>query len=171
MVITVYNPARSRDRSHYEQFVGYHQAIYRYVEPTSVTPFSAPARSRGFAGMVIALARLITGMRVPEDISKYPEVQDELATVILDRVQKVDTDEYEDAIRELTKIFKEWKDYLPQEFGQMAGSPTTQTLMYPLGRNVNEDFEGKAFPVLTSMRSVDATCSARVLQTYPDSGE
>tara|TARA_Y100001978_G_C23682969_1_gene430143 strand:- start:526 stop:1890 length:1365 start_codon:yes stop_codon:yes gene_type:complete len=171
LVITVYNPARSRDRSHYEQFVGYHQAIYRYVEPTSVTPFSAPARSRGFAGMVIALARLITGMRVPGDISRCPDVQDELAKVILDRVQKVDTDEYEDALRELTGIFKDWKDYLPQEFGQMAGTPTTQTLMYPIGRNVNEDFEGKAFPVLTSMRSVDATCSAKVLQTYPDSGE
>ncbi|MEX1221776.1 MAG: helicase-related protein [Idiomarina sp.] len=171
LVVTVYNPARSRDRSHYEQFVGYHQAIYRYVEPTSVTPFSAPARSRGFAGMTIALARLITGMRVPEDISKYPGVQDELMKVILDRIQKVDTDEYDDALRELTKIFKEWKEYLPQEFGQMAGTPTTQTLMYPLGRNVNEDFEGKAFPVLTSMRSVDVTCSARVLQTYPDLGE
>lgn len=171
LVVTVYNPARSRDRSHYEQFVGYHQAIYRYVEPTSVTPFSAPARSRGFAGMVIALARLITGMRVPGDISKYPDVQDELVKVILDRVQRVDTDEYEDALRELSGIFKDWRDYLPQEFGQMSGTPTTQTLMYPLGRNVNEDFEGKAFPVLTSMRSVDATCSAKVLQTYPDSGE
>lgn len=171
LVVTVYNPARSRDRSHYEQFVGYHQAIYRYVEPTSVTPFSAPARSRGFAGMVIALARLVTGMRVPGDISKYPDVQDELIKVILDRVQRVDMDEYEDALRELTGIFKDWKDYLPSEFGQMAGSPTTQTLMYPFGRSINEDFEAKAFSVLTSMRSVDATCSAKVLTTYPDSGE
>ena len=171
MVITVYNPARSRDRSHYEQFVGYHQAIYRYVEPTSVTPFSAPARSRGFAGMVIALARLLTEMKVPEDINKFPDVQKELVEVILDRVKKIDKDEYEDAHRELTEIIREWKKYLPRDFGKMGGSPTTQTLMYPFGRNINDDFEGKAFPVLTSMRSVDATCAGRVLQTYPDSGE
>ncbi|TQV87668.1 helicase-related protein [Aliikangiella coralliicola] len=171
MVVTVYNPARSRDRSHYEQFVGYHQAIYRYVEPTSVTPFSAPARSRGFAGMVIALARLLTGMKVPEDISKHPDAQEELIELILKRVQQIDKEEYDDSRRELLKIIKNWKEYLPPEFGQMAGSPTTQTLMHPFGRKINEDFEGKAFPVLTSMRSVDVTCAARVLQIYPDSGE
>lgn len=171
MVVTVYNPARSRDRSHYEQFVGYHQAIYRHVEPTSVTPFSAPARSRGFAGMVIALARLMSGIRTPVQIKDCTDELRQVMETILERVRKVDEDELVDSEAELNSILEIWKSYCPPNFGQMAGTPNTQTLMYPMGRIRNEDFEAEAFPVLTSMRNVDATCMARVLTTYPDSEE
>ncbi len=171
MVVTVYNPARSRDRSHYEQFVGYHQAIYRYVEPTSVTPFSAPARSRGFAGMVIAMARLILGINTPKEIRKRTNELGQVVDTILERIQQVDEDELEDSEVELRSILAKWNSYAPPSFGQMGGVPSTQTLMYPMGRIRNEDFEAEAFPVLTSMRNVDAACAARVLTTYPDSGE
>lgn len=171
MVVTVYNPARSRDRSHYEQFVSYHQAIYRYVEPTSVTPFSAPARSRGFAGMVIAIARLMYGIITPAEIRDCTDEIDGMMETILKRVQQVDEDELDDAETELNSILAKWHSYAPPGFGQMGSTPSTQTLMYPMGRIRNEDFEAEAFPVLTSMRNVDATCAARVLTTYPDTGE
>ena len=48
LVVTVLNPGKPRDRSHFEHFRSYHQSIYRWVEPTSVTPFAvlyASARS------------------------------------------------------------------------------------------------------------------------------
>ena len=171
MVITVYNPSRSRDRSHYEQFTGYHQAIYRYVEPTSVTPFSAPARARGIAGMIIAMARLVCGISTPTEIEKHLTDLQEVVEIIKDRIQKVDKDELEDASTEMQQIIKQWKSYSPPEFGKMGGSPNTQVLMYPMGRRINEVFEAEAFPVLTSMRNVDATCSAKVLPSYPVSGD
>ena len=171
IVVTVYNPARSRDRSHFEQFVSYHQAIYRYVEPTSVTPFSAPARTRGFAGMVIAMARLILGINTPSEIGDYPDELKLVVNTILKRVQLVDEDELDDSKGELDSILEKWKSYSPPNFGEMGGTPNTQTLMYPMGRIKSEVFEEEAFPVLTSMRNVDATCSARVLATYPDSGD
>ncbi|MBK8686902.1 MAG: helicase [Betaproteobacteria bacterium] len=44
LVVTLYNWTRPRDRSHYERFRTYHQSFYRFVEATSVTPFSARAR-------------------------------------------------------------------------------------------------------------------------------
>src|SRR5207302_5519583 len=43
LVITMLNAAKSRDRSHYESFRDYHAALYRQVESSSVTPFSAQA--------------------------------------------------------------------------------------------------------------------------------
>ncbi|SFR35807.1 Helicase conserved C-terminal domain-containing protein [Robiginitalea myxolifaciens] len=57
IVFTLYNPAKNRDRSHYENFKDYHQAYYRYVESTSVTPFSLPALEKVTDSIVIALMR------------------------------------------------------------------------------------------------------------------
>lgn len=46
LVVTLYNPYRPRDLSHYENFTGYHAQLYRFVEGTTATPFSARARDR-----------------------------------------------------------------------------------------------------------------------------
>ena len=57
LVVTLYNVHKPRDRSHYEQFLNYHNTFYRSVEVVSVTPFAARALDRGFAGALVGLAR------------------------------------------------------------------------------------------------------------------
>jgi hypothetical protein len=58
LVVTVYNWTRPRDISHYEKFGAYHESLYRFVEATSVTPFSARARDKGLEGVFTAAVRL-----------------------------------------------------------------------------------------------------------------
>src|SRR5262249_25510045 len=50
-----------RDLSHYERFRSYHDALYRFVEAISVTPYSSRAIDRGLRGVLVSMARL--GMR------------------------------------------------------------------------------------------------------------
>ena len=57
LVVVAYNPAKPRDRSHYERFRSFHQGLYAQVEPTSVTPFSPPAVERALPGLLVATAR------------------------------------------------------------------------------------------------------------------
>ncbi|HAK94224.1 MAG TPA: helicase [Planctomycetes bacterium] len=57
LIVTLLNIHKPRDRSHYERFRHYHETFYRSVEAASVTPFSARALDRGFAGALVALAR------------------------------------------------------------------------------------------------------------------
>lgn len=71
LVVTIFNAARSRDRSHYESFIPYHQALYRAVEATSATPFAARARDRGLHGVLVSLARLLVPDLAP-DHSRLP---------------------------------------------------------------------------------------------------
>lgn len=40
LVITLHNPFRARDLSHFERFREFHEKLYYYVEPISITPFS-----------------------------------------------------------------------------------------------------------------------------------
>ncbi|WP_092807450.1 helicase-related protein [Rhodococcus globerulus] len=57
VVVTLFRSSRARDRSHFETFRGYHEALYRSVEPTSVTPWSLASRDRSLAGALTALLR------------------------------------------------------------------------------------------------------------------
>ncbi|WP_430399094.1 helicase-related protein [Flavobacterium sp.] len=43
LVITVHHPFRARDLSHYEKFIEFHEKMYSYVEPISITPFTKKA--------------------------------------------------------------------------------------------------------------------------------
>ena len=57
LVVTCLNVHKPRDRSHHEQFIAYHESFYRFVEVTSLTPFSGPALDRGMVGALVAMAR------------------------------------------------------------------------------------------------------------------
>ena len=51
---------QARSLSHYENFRPYHDAFYRFVEPTSVTPYTYQARTRALhAALVIAIRHVI----------------------------------------------------------------------------------------------------------------
>lgn len=57
IVYTVYNASKPRDLSHFEHFCGYHNALYRSVEATSVTPWSPRARDRVLHAVLAAMVR------------------------------------------------------------------------------------------------------------------
>ena len=43
LVLTIHHPFRARDLSHYEKFIEFHEKMYSYVEPISITPFTKKA--------------------------------------------------------------------------------------------------------------------------------
>lgn len=70
MVVTFFRASRPRDLDHYEFFTGYHRAIYRYVEPVTLTPFASRARERGMGPVAVALLRQgreVQGIPIAED--------------------------------------------------------------------------------------------------------
>lgn len=57
LVVTFFRATRPRDLDHYEFFTGYHRALYRYVEPVTVAPFSPRARERALGPVSVILLR------------------------------------------------------------------------------------------------------------------
>lgn len=85
LVVTLLNVHKPRDRSHYERFRHYHETFYRSVEVGSVTPFSARALDRGFAGALVGLARhLEAQLTPPQGAEKIAQVRTELERRLLD---------------------------------------------------------------------------------------
>lgn len=170
LVVVAYTQTKNRDRSHYERFVGYHQSLYRHVEPTSVTPFSPQARSRGMRGLLVAVARHLCGFESPKDIQnsgKALKLDDELKW-ILGRIEDINEDECEDAGHELDDWLRDWRQYAPPAWGKMAGNVDEASLMLPFGAPADDQLLHAAWPVMTSMRNVDGSSSASVLSIYPE---
>ena len=112
LVAVMFNSARSRDRSHYEKFPSYHSALYREVESTSVTPFSARSRDRGLHAVIVAMTRLTISRASADDaagsIAEFAdEIEAEIIPKILDRVSAVDSNERE-ATANQCRMFIDW---------------------------------------------------------------
>ena len=152
LVITVYNASRSRDRSHYEQFLKYHSALYRYVEATSLTPFADRARDRALHALYVALCRyLVPGMLKNDAAVDYDSTRPEIQAVekmILDYVEIVDPDELPAVMDELEDIEEQWD------------IAATGSLVYRSFQNEKKllkgDMENDRFRTMNSMRNVDA---------------
>lgn len=86
LVVTLFNVHKPRDRSHYERFRHYHETFYRSVEVGSVTPFSARALDRGFAGALVTLARhALPELTPPQGVERISESRAALERRLLDR--------------------------------------------------------------------------------------
>lgn len=84
LVVTLFNVHKPRDRSHYERFRHYHETFYRSVEVGSVTPFSARALDRGFAGALVGMARhILAEMTPPEGAERIAKTRAVLEKLLL----------------------------------------------------------------------------------------
>lgn len=165
-IITLYNASRPRDRSHYEQFKGYHESFYRYVEPTSVTPFSPPALDRALHAVVIIAGRHVAKWSGPGEIdAEHPEFN-RFLRFLRERVESVDPEHLEDFDELLGNRIDEWQQRKPEKWGDL-GPPSGETvLMRPSGSTLTSDDEF-SWPTPTSMRNVDVECEAQIISRYP----
>lgn len=171
LVVTIYNPARPRDRSHYEHFKAYHQSIYRYVEPTSVTPFARPVIERVLHAVAVALVRMLGGDSLyarPNEPPPDDNLVERIRNIILDRVAKVDAQQSAAALDRFNYIISEWKRVPPSKYGGFAPPDPEEPLMYPSGSERHPRWSIRPLPTPSSMRNVDATCDAEVLSNFPD---
>ncbi|MDH6140466.1 hypothetical protein P3T35_002474 [Kitasatospora sp. GP30] len=166
LVAVMLNAGRSRDRSHYENFQHFHSALYREVESTSVTPFSARARDRGLHAVIVALARiLIPAARADAAAGNIDDFLDELREKvrpkILERVERVSPQGT--AAKELSHVaaafdeFVDWWFAVAEANGGLYYEPKRGRHIPSLLKPYNDAMEGvEAWETLWSLRDVDA---------------
>ncbi len=163
LVITLYNPYRPRDLSHYENFTGYHAQLYRFVEGTTATPFSARARDRVLHALIISAIRLkypeFAGNSAAGDISHLTAEQlSHVKGMILDRLNIVKPAARADAEDEIDKFIDSWKvlaaQNKPLRYKGPLYKPKIETSNYLMGY-YGGDCKDTEKPTLSSMREVE----------------
>jgi len=159
MVLTLYSPVKSRDRSHFEQFIKYHQSLYRYVEPTSVTPFSSPVRDKALHAVLLILIRHMLGYAKNESLPGFDPKSNEtnqIVSKIIKRVNIVDSAEASATKAELEAILNRINELKNLDPG-ISYDEIRNSMKIPLLRRPGDKTRG-IFSTPQSMRSTDAEC-------------
>ena len=165
LVVTNYNPFKPRDRSHFESFRSYHENIYRYVEPTSVTPFSLPVNERAVHALAVALIRCLFPHMRDSPLGLDPETRRHVTAIVLDRVRRVAPDEADRTTRVLERFFEDWLSREPHRYGGFTEDEAVP-LMIPAGKTWGDGEDAIPRSTPTSMRNVDAESEARLVGAY-----
>ena len=170
LVFVLYRPGRPRDKSHYEQFKIYHSRVYCNVEPTSVTPFSAPVRERALHAIMIGMMRLEGDKGFNEDPPKLPDddIIDHIQSIIESRVDDINSEELDATLASMEDILQRWEAWNPKKWEPQKNPDWSYAdpvpLIYSAGSHPNEAWDGRGIETPTSMRNVDASCEAEVLK-------
>lgn len=167
LVITLYNPGKPRDRSHFEHFRSYHAAFYRHVEPTSVTPFSLPVLERALHALLVIIARQVCRIDTPDKWDGSAPGIARFTDFLRARVERIDSEHLDAAIEQLEDLKKRWSSVKPSEWGRFGPPPEGRPLMYPAGTAPRDEWNDLAWPTPSSLRNVDVECEGKVLGTYP----
>jgi superfamily II DNA/RNA helicase len=173
LVVAILNNAKARDRSHFETFAGWHQALYRDVEATSVTPFASRARDRGLhAALVAAVRHLVPGMLdTPDDVSSHQHQIDELILKIVERATRIDSREI-DVEDELHRRVSTWEARSPEHYWDefRPGKSLLQSAERAAARRALGYRPGEAWPTMNNMRSVEAGTPFRLAPGLGEGG-
>ncbi|WDE00736.1 helicase-related protein [Thalassomonas actiniarum] len=174
LVVAFYPNNKARDRSQYESFVPYHQALYRAVEPTSVTPYALPAMERAVHAALTIVMRYCAGLSGNDGAKNFDKNKADVASVIDKLRKRMLAAEYKDST-----VQQEISNYLDacidkwQEKAELAcqsgillryeasASPNIESLLTGYSADVASKPE-IPWPTLNSMRNVDSDCNVYV---------
>src|SRR5690606_28056805 len=117
LVVTFLNATRSRDRSHYETFSTFHQALYQHVEPTSVTPWSVPSRRRALHAALVILVRHGFGLSADDqagEVLQHVDVLTDAASRLARWATAADPSAASEAKADLDELRRAWLDAAEQ---------------------------------------------------------
>ena len=176
VVTTLFRSNRARDRSHFETFRGYHEALYRNVEPTSVTPWSLASRERSLAGALIALVRhtmpalAANGSASRLDLGDPTQVATitKLVELLSQRVALADKDEQSDTTARLWTLMRDW------DRRAAAARAAGEELLYDRTKSQDSALlkrfgqSGEGWLVADSMRSVEPNVAVEVREPHEE---
>lgn len=174
IVLTLHNFGRPRDVSHFEHFQIYHDALYRNVEATSVTPWAPRARDKALHAVVASAVRhLIPAMENDEAAISFDPENTEVQALLSAIRDRADTASFategENTASDLEGIVQRWHKRC-----QIARNDDTALLYWerkaPYGRTrphlMTSAEEGKrsgqAWTTPNSMREVEPSTAFNI---------
>ncbi|MEA1866789.1 MAG: helicase-related protein, partial [Thermodesulfobacteriota bacterium] len=180
IIFTNYYRTQARSLSHYEAFRPYHESFYRFVEPTSVTPFTSQARKRALhAALVIVMRHSIGFLRTNDSANKFDPDNSMIKQAIhtlVKRCQQADCGHAGETQAHLKSLSNVWAEYIQEcrhnERKLVYQQASNDRASDPLLHTHQDSIQGPWEETLHSMRNVEDTGLMRVTGLFdPPEGE
>ncbi len=158
---------QARSLSHYENFRPYHDAFYRFVEPTSVTPYTYQARTRALhAALVIAIRHAGLGLLANAKAGQFNPVNQyvqQVVNALKERCSAADPDRASETIQHIDRLVEQWSAEVTfcaenkRQLNYEAQDNSADRLLY----NHDDPVKG-LWSTLQSMRNVENTALLEV---------
>ncbi len=164
LVFVNYYRDQARSLSHYENFRPYHEAFYRFVEPTSVTPYTYQTRTRALhAALVIAVRHTSGHLLANSEAGRFNPCEERQARtieILKNRCSQADYERTSQTAKHIDKLVNEWKsevELCKQQKRQLNYHvPDNNNVADRLLYNYNDKIKG-CWVTLQSMRNVEDT--------------
>ena len=176
LVFANYYRHQARSLSHYETFRPYHESFYRFVEPSSVTPFTWQVRSRALhAALVIAVRHGCADLRSNTSAGKFDQDSPQVKAVIAELKRRckraaAESGQGRETASHLDRLAGEWHDEArryEQDRKQLNyEAPNNDRVAGRLLHTHGESRRG-LWATLHSMRNVEGSGSLRVRDWPP----
>ena len=115
LVLVNYYRNQARSLSHYESFRPYHESFYRFVEPSSVTPYTFQVRSRALhAALIIAIRHTCHDLRRNKSAGGFNKESSRVKAVIAEFKRRCERAAESEQAREtashLDRLIGQWHD-------------------------------------------------------------
>ena len=114
LIVANYYRHQARSLSHYESFRPYHESFYRFVEPTSVTPYTYQVRTRALhAALVIALRHVCADLRDNKSAGAFDKDAPDIRAVIEQlklRCERAEGQQTNETASHIEGLVAQWHD-------------------------------------------------------------
>lgn len=157
LIVTLFNPFKVRDKSHFENFSKFHREYYRYVEPISVTPFTLVTIQKMMPTLMAAYLRIYKQTTSPKDVT--PESFYELMEYLKQRVKD------DSIVRFIKNRIDDHCDYLSKKLRLNPG-----LLFADLLQNTSDaalmDIDSDDWLTMNSMREISPNAVIKILSAH-----
>ena len=170
LVFANYYREQARSLSHYEGFRPYHEAFYRFVEPTSVTPYTYQARQRALPAALVIVMRHHGGELLHNDAAARFDPNDSRISKAVETLKRrcewSAPDQADEVSRHIDALVAEWQSEIERcrikrrrlEYQVPEKDIGRDRLLY----NHDDRIRG-LWPTLQSMRNVENTALLKAL--------
>ncbi len=176
IVFVNYYKTQARSLSHYENFRSYHESFYRYVEASSLTPFTYQARSRALhAALVIAIRHADIGFLDNNSAGLFDQEESSIKRVI--KILKIrskhaigtNNEQVSKTSDHIDKLTAQWQKLIDYERDELGGRSPKIKFESDLDKNnitllcrYGED--SGMWQTLQSMRNVESSSMLKLIK-------
>lgn len=176
IVFINYYKTQARSLSHYENFRSYHDSFYRFVEPSSLTPYTYQARMRALHAVLVIVIRYNNIGLLENESARNFNPNNEQAKKIIKAIKKrcksaiVNNQELiEKTSKQIDDLIYQWSNEI--EHLKRLNNGRDANLQYsqqgkdrgPSNLLCDFDIKNGLWPTLNSMRNVEKTALVKLL--------